>query len=120
MNSNLFIYLFFFLANLRHMDFLGQGSDPSCSCELSLSCGNAGSLTHCDKMGIIPSSQHSQDTTNPNAPQRKLPNSFKKMFQLRLKIIYEYRTKSNCISIIQLLKMLVSCKTTIQLLKSRN
>ena len=33
-----------FLAVLRHMEFLGQGSDPSCSCELLCSCGKLGSF----------------------------------------------------------------------------
>ena len=33
-----------FLAALRHMALPGQGSDPSCSLSLSLSCGNAGSF----------------------------------------------------------------------------
>ena len=33
-----------FLASLRYMEFLGQGSDQS-SCDLCHSCGNTGSLT---------------------------------------------------------------------------
>ena len=42
------IYLFIYLlATLRHMEFPGQGSDPS----FSFSCGNAGSLTHCAGLG---------------------------------------------------------------------
>ena len=36
-----FFPFFFFLATWRHMEFLGQGSDPSCSCDLHYSCGNA-------------------------------------------------------------------------------
>ena len=36
----------FFLAFPRHMEFLGQESDPSPSCYLSCSYSNAGSLTH--------------------------------------------------------------------------
>ena len=32
---------FSFLATPQHMQFLGQGSDPSCSCDLCCSCGNA-------------------------------------------------------------------------------
>ena len=45
-------YLFFsFLANPRHMEFLGQGSDPSHSVNPSHSCGNARSLTHCTRPG---------------------------------------------------------------------
>ena len=38
------------------MDFSSQGSDLSHSCNLSLSCGNAGSLTHCAGLGIEPES----------------------------------------------------------------
>ena len=34
----------FFLAVLRHMEFPGQGSDWSCSCNLHHSCGNDGSF----------------------------------------------------------------------------
>ena len=32
-----------------------------CSCHLSCSCSNAGSLTHCAGLGIEPASQHSRD-----------------------------------------------------------
>ena len=51
----------------------GQGSDPSYSCNLSHSCGNAGSLTHCAGLGMEPASQCTQDATNPVGPQRELP-----------------------------------------------
>ena len=40
-----------FLATLWHMELLGQGSDPSQGCNLSLGCGNARSLTHCAGQG---------------------------------------------------------------------
>ena len=40
------IFVFPFLAAPPHMDFLGQGSDPSHSCNLSHSCCNARPLTH--------------------------------------------------------------------------
>ena len=44
----------------RHMEFLGQGSDPSCSGDLRHSCGsNIRSLTHCVGLGIEPASQGS-------------------------------------------------------------
>ena len=57
------------------MEFPGQGSDPSRSCYLSHSCGNAGSLTYCARLGIEPEYQCSQDTTNPVVPQWELHQS---------------------------------------------
>ena len=71
----LYSFFFFFLAAPWHMEFLGQGSAPSCSCNLSHSCGNTGSLTHCIRPGIKPVSQCSQDTANPIAPPRELKNT---------------------------------------------
>ena len=56
----LFLFFSFFLAAPRHMKFLGQGSDLSCSCDLSHSCSDAGSLTHCAGLWIEPASQHSK------------------------------------------------------------
>ena len=52
------------------MEFLGQGSDPSCSFDLSCYCicSNTGSLTHSTGLGIEPVSQHSQDAANPIVP----------------------------------------------------
>ena len=35
------------------MEFLGQGSEPSCTCDLCCGC-NTGSLTHCAGPGIKP------------------------------------------------------------------
>ena len=68
-----FIYLFFpFLATLWPMEFPGWGSDSSCSCNLSLSCSNARSLTHCARQGMEPLFQFSQDPANPIAPQEDL------------------------------------------------
>ena len=58
------MYIFFFLAAPQHMEFLGQGLDPTW--------GNAGSLSHCAGPGIGPSSQCSQDAANPAVPQREL------------------------------------------------
>ena len=55
------MFWFWFLAALRHLEFPGQGSDLSHICDLSCSCGNARSLTHCTGPGIEPASQHSQD-----------------------------------------------------------
>ena len=54
------------------MKFLGQGSDLSCSCDLSRSSGITGSLTHYDGPGIEPVSQSSQDAVDPVVPQREL------------------------------------------------
>ena len=53
-----------FFATLHHMEFPGQGSDPS-------SCGNIGSLTltHCAGLGIKPVSQHGRDAAYPVASQ---------------------------------------------------
>ena len=41
---HLFAYFFPFLATPRHMEFLGQGSNPNCSCDLCHGCGNAESF----------------------------------------------------------------------------
>ena len=41
-----------FLAAPGHMELPGQGLDLNCSLDLSHSCGNAGSLTHCARLGI--------------------------------------------------------------------
>ena len=57
------------------MELLGQGSDLSYSQDLSCSCGNA-SLTHCDKLGIEPTSQHSQEASDPVVPQQELQDGF--------------------------------------------
>ena len=54
------------------MEILGQGSDLSHSYNLSHSCGKLRSLTHCARLRIEPASQHSQDTSDPIAPQQKL------------------------------------------------
>ena len=55
------------------MEFQGQGSDPSHSCDLSHSCSDARSLTHCAGPEIKLVSQCSQDTANPIVPQWELP-----------------------------------------------
>lgn len=66
-------FFFPFLATLWHMDFLGQGSNPSHSFDLSCSCSNnARSLTHCARPGIEPVSQGSQDAADPFVPQGAL------------------------------------------------
>ena len=58
------------------MEFLGQESDLSCNCDLSLSCNNARSLTLCSGPGIKPASQCSQDAANPAAPKQELSLGF--------------------------------------------
>ena len=54
------------------MEFPGQESDLSHNCDLSHSFTNARSLTHCAEPGIEPSSQHSQDATDPTVTQQEL------------------------------------------------
>ena len=54
------------------MEFLGQVSDPSRSCNLSCTCGNAGSLTHCGGPGIEPETQCYQEAASPVVPQWEL------------------------------------------------
>ena len=66
------LFFFSFLAAPQHMEFLGQGSDPSHSCDLSRNCGNAGSLIYCAGSGIESTSQCSRNATNPLAPQGDL------------------------------------------------
>ena len=61
-----------FLAAWWHMEFPGQGSDPSQSHELSHSCGNTASLSHCAGPGITPSTQCFQDAADPTEPQQEL------------------------------------------------
>ena len=64
-----FCFLFFsLLAVLWPTEFSGRESDPSHSCKLCCSCGNARSLTHCATLGIEPGSQCSRDTAEPVVP----------------------------------------------------
>ena len=66
---NIYTYIFFsFLAALQHMEFPDHGSYLSHSFDLSHSCSNAGSLTHCARPGIKPEFQPSQDTTDLMVP----------------------------------------------------
>ena len=60
------------LAAPGHMEFLGQGSDPSHNFDLSCRCSNAGSLTHSAGPEIKPGSQHSQEAAVPTAPQQEV------------------------------------------------
>ena len=57
------IFSFFFSGpHLQHMEFLGQGSDPSQTCDPHCSCFNTGSLTHCARLGIEPVSWGCRDS----------------------------------------------------------
>ena len=73
LNDRFFFFFFFFsfLAALRHMEFPGQGSDPSHICSLHCSCSNARSLTHCARPGIKSASQRSRDAVD-LVPHREL------------------------------------------------
>ena len=62
------ILFFFFFPTLRHIEFLGQGSDLSHSCDLSHSYGNTRSFTHCTRLGIEPESQGSREATDSIMP----------------------------------------------------
>ena len=66
------LFLFVFWLPCSIWSSPGQGSDPSHSCNLSHSCDNTRSLIHCTRLGIKPTSQHSQDATNPVVPQQEL------------------------------------------------
>ena len=57
----LLFFFFSFFATPQHMEFLGQGLDLSCICNLQHSCGNAGSLNPLCQAG---------DRTCIPAPQR--------------------------------------------------
>lgn len=59
-----YLCLFFLGLYPQHIEFPGQGSDPSRSCDPNHSCGTAGSLTHCAGLGIKPVTWHSQDATD--------------------------------------------------------
>jgi len=64
------IYLFTFdHPTPKHVEFPGQGSDPSCRYDLCHCCGNTGSLTHCEGQGIEPASQCSRNAADPIASQ---------------------------------------------------
>ena len=77
--SFLFVFSFFDCPTAHEVP--RPGWDLSCSCDLSHSCGNTGSLTHCARPGIKPASQHPQDAASPAAPQWELMES---LFCLRI------------------------------------
>ena len=66
-----FFYSFSFFGHPQHMEFPGQGSDPSCSCNLYHSCGSAGSF-NCAGPRIKPVSWCCTDAANPFVPQWEL------------------------------------------------
>ena len=70
------MYIYFFEGCPQHMEFLGQGSELSCSCNLCHGCSNAGSLTLCARVRIKFVSQHSRDTADPVAPQQELQHIY--------------------------------------------
>ena len=80
------LILFYFLATLQHVEFLGQGSDDAWdgSCNLGGSCSNAGSLTHCARPGIKPVSHRSRCIIDPAGPQQELSLLLIFFFFLRL------------------------------------
>ena len=70
-----FFFLFvclFFLAALQHMEFMGQGSDLSHSCDLYCSYSNARSFSPLCRPGIEPVSWYCRDRVDPVGPQWKL------------------------------------------------
>ena len=71
-----FLFFFFFFGCPWCVEFLGQGSDLSCSYNLCCSSGSARSLTHCAGSGIEPASRQSRDATNPFAPQGEFLGSY--------------------------------------------
>ena len=61
-----------FLAALQHIEFPGQGSDVSHSCDPCHGWGSDGSFTHCAVPGIELVSQCSKDAADPIALQWEL------------------------------------------------
>ena len=73
------------------MECPGQRSDPSHGCDLSHSCGNTISLTHCTGPGIEPVSQ---DATDPFAPQQEFQELHVDSFPGLLSVLYLSRRVS--------------------------
>jgi len=48
----------------QHMEFLGQGLDLNCSCDLTPQLQQYWSLTHCARLGTEPESHHCRNTTD--------------------------------------------------------
>ena len=54
LSLSFFPFVLFFFLFMAAPFFLDPGVDPSCSCNICLSCGNTRSLTHCAGPGIKP------------------------------------------------------------------
>ena len=67
-----FFFFFLFWLPLGHMEFLVQGSNPSCRVNLQSSCGKAGSLGWDVGLGMEPASLSSRDAAVPFAPHQEL------------------------------------------------
>ena len=67
----LFSFLSSFLLPCRRMEFLGQGSHPSCSCNLRHSCSALDPLTCCARLEMESASWRCRDDTEPVVPQRE-------------------------------------------------
>lgn len=68
------IFFFSFLAALRQMEFLGQGSDPSHSFDLHCSCGNTRTFNPLfwEGSGTCVLALCFRDTSSPIVPQQEL------------------------------------------------
>ena len=95
MEAYIIIIVFSFLVALQCMEFLGQESDLSHGYDLRSSCGNAGSLTPCARLGTEPVSQRSQDAANPFVAQGEL-------WKFRLLILGLFFFSDICIQYINL------------------
>ena len=76
--SPFFPFFSSFLAALRHMEFPGQGSDPSCSCDLRCRCSSASVLgqgsnlrPRAPEMPLFPL-HHSRNSSNFSSLRRRL------------------------------------------------
>ena len=76
-------FFFFFWSLSQHMDFPGQGSDLSHSCDLCHSCCNAESLTHC-----VQNWTKSQDEETPLIPPHHSRNSCISLY--KMKVYFRY------------------------------
>ena len=89
-----FCFLFLFLEAPQHMEFPGQGSNPSLNGNLHHRRSNARFLTHCAGLGIEPASQRSRVAIPLIALQQELVLflSFSVSFQLYRGVIYKETT----------------------------
>lgn len=99
------VFLFFvFFASPQHMQFPGQGSDPSRSCEWHCSCGKARFFTQYAELGIKPESQTCRDTGDPVSPQQNPVTPQRKclwagfrtpMHHMALELLWQTQTENN-------------------------